>query len=222
MSELGTRLREHYDEIAPPLDTDRLIEQFVGADRYRQRLRPVMAMTAAAVLTLLVIGGVGIMILSSNSGPDVIDPPTTVTTASTETTAVTTVTTVLPSGSWNPILSTTRAKAAPPAATCPQDTDPNAPGPVDQARPGEGPWSNQAAVFDTRAGRIVFIDEGGETWTFDVCTNTWQAMDPTFVPVTDAYLGEGLLVYDIDSDRTIAFGPRNVYAYDAAANTWTR
>ena len=76
-------------------------------------------------------------------------------------------------------------------------------------------------MFDTRAGRIVFIDEDGETWTFDVCTNTWQAMDPAFVP-DSAHLGEGQLVYDIDSDRTIAFGPRNVYAYDAAANTWTR
>jgi hypothetical protein len=76
-------------------------------------------------------------------------------------------------------------------------------------------------VFDTRAGKIVFVDEDGETWTFDVCANTWQAMDPTFVP-DDAHLGESQLVYDIDSDRTISFGPVYVYAYDAATNTWTR
>jgi len=122
---------------------------------------------------------------------------------------------------WSPILSTTKARPAPTAATCPEGSNPNAPGPIDQARPGEGPWSNQAAVFDTRAGRIVYVDESGETWTFDVCTNIWRAMEPAFVPDA-AHLGEGQLVYDIDSDRTIAFGPRNVYAYDAAANTWTR
>ena len=122
---------------------------------------------------------------------------------------------------WSPILSTTKARPAPAAATCPEGSNPNAPGPIDQVRPGEGPWSNQAAVFDTHQGRIVYVDEAGETWTFDVCTNIWRAMDPAFVPDA-AHLGEGQLVYDIDSDRTIAFGPRNVYAYDAAANTWTR
>ncbi len=124
-------------------------------------------------------------------------------------------------GQWSSVLATTVAGTAPPAAVCPPGTNPNTPGPIDQARPGEGPWSNQAAVFDSRAGRIVFIDEDGETWTFDVCANIWQEMDPTFVP-DYAHLGESQLVYDIDSDRTIAFGPRNVYAYDAATNTWTR
>jgi len=122
---------------------------------------------------------------------------------------------------WSPILSTTKARTAPAAATCPEGSNPDAPGPIDQVRPGEGPWSNQAAVFDTHQGRIVYVDEAGETWTFDVCTNIWRAMNPAFVPDA-AHLGEGQLVYDIDSDRTIAFGPRNVYAYDAAANTWTR
>ena len=122
---------------------------------------------------------------------------------------------------WSPILSTTKARSAPAAATCPEGSNPNAPGPIDQARPGDGPWSNQAAVFDTYQGRIVYVDEASETWTFDVCTNIWRAMDPAFVPDA-AHLGEGQLVYDIDSDRTIAFGTRNVYAYDAAANTWTR
>ena len=50
---------------------------------------------------------------------------------------------------WNPILATTKAKAAPPAATCPEGTDPNAPGSVDQDRPQLAGWtSNQPAVFD--------------------------------------------------------------------------
>lgn len=78
MSEFGTRLREHYDQITPPLDIERLMEQFIGADRQRQRHRPMMTLAAAAVLTLLVIGAVGVMVVSGNEGPDVIDAPPTV------------------------------------------------------------------------------------------------------------------------------------------------
>lgn len=126
---------------------------------------------------------------------------------------------------WNPILSTTRAKSAPAAATCPEGTNPDAPGPVDQIRPGEGPWNNQAAVFDTHAGRIVYLDETGETWTFDVCTNTWRQMNPTWAPYGDPKVfpirDVGEMVYDIDSDRTIAFGPDSVSVYNADINTWT-
>lgn len=88
MPDLGTRLREHYEPITPPLDTERLMEQFIGADRYRQRRRPVWAMAAAAVLTLVVIGAVGLMVLGNDEEPDVIDPPTTVTTATTPPTTV--------------------------------------------------------------------------------------------------------------------------------------
>ncbi|MGI9610948.1 MAG: hypothetical protein ACR2NL_11715 [Acidimicrobiia bacterium] len=122
---------------------------------------------------------------------------------------------------WSAILSTTIAGVTPPAAECPTGTDSNVPGSLDQARPGEGPWNNQAAVFDARAGRIVFVDENGETWTFDVCTNTWQAMGASFVGSTAVRFGEGQLVYDVDSDRTIAFGPDAVHVYEAEANTWT-
>ena len=119
MSDLGTRLREHLDEVAPPLDTERLIDQFFGADRYRRRLRPMVAMTAAALLTLLVIGAAGLIVLGGNGEPDVIDPlpPTSVATTLPGT-AVTITTVIPPSGAWTPILSTTQAKPAPPAATC--------------------------------------------------------------------------------------------------------
>ena len=108
--------------------------------------------------------------------------------------------------------------------TCPDGTDPNLPGPIDQVRPGEGPWNNHAAVFDTRQGRIVYLDEAGETWTFDVCTNTWHAMNPTGSPYEDWRVSRefGELVYDIDSDRTIAFGPYFVSVYNANTNTWTQ
>ena len=132
-------------------------------------------------------------------------------------------TAVPPSDVWNPILATTRAKPAPPAASCPAGTNPNAPGPADQERPQPGPWNNQSAVFDHHTGRIIFVDEAAQTWTFDVCTNTWENMNPRRVPTSD-YWYEGELVYDIDSDLTISFGGRQttIAVYDSQTNTWTQ
>ena len=140
-----------------------------------------------------------------------------------ETHSPTTTTMVPPLGAWNPILATTRAKPAPPAATCPTGSTPDLPGRVDQERPQPGPWSNQSAVFDHHTGRIIFLDEAAQTWTFDVCTNTWENMNPRRVP-TLGYWYEGELVYDIDSDLTISFGGRKttIAVYDAQTNTWTQ
>ncbi len=64
--------------------------------------------------------------------------------------------------------------AARPAST------PRQAGAVDQARPviGDGVTS---MAFDRRAGRLVALADGHaslETWTFDVCTNTWTRMHP--------------------------------------------
>jgi hypothetical protein len=132
-------------------------------------------------------------------------------------TASPTITTIAPAGTWNPILATTRAKPAPPAATCPAGTDPNAPGPVGRERPEAGWKGNLAAVFDQHAGRIVFVDTFGETWTFDVCTSTWHRMNPTGAMIGELSAG---LVYDVDSDRTVALGFEQVSIYDANTNTW--
>jgi len=135
------------------------------------------------------------------------------------------------SGWWNPILATTKAKTPPPTATCPARTDPNTPGPVDQPLPQFDAWNNQAAAFDRHTGRIVFVDGNSETWTFDVCTNTWQQMHPTLIPTETGHwyelFGEltgleGELVYDVDSDRTIAFESETVAVYNAATDTWTQ
>ena len=130
-----------------------------------------------------------------------------------------TTTMTVRAGTWNPILATTRAKTAPPAASCPPGTDPYSPGPADQERPEGGQGGLLDAAFDRHAGRIVWVDTLGETWTFDVCTNTWHRMNPT-----GAMIGElsGGMVYDVDSDLTVALGFEHISVYDASTNTWTQ
>jgi len=119
-----------------------------------------------------------------------------------------------------------------PAYVCPPGTTPDEPGPVDQARPlvyGQSPMA-----FDRRAGKLVALaanTEGAqeawtiETWTLDVCTNTWTRMHPNREP--PALMGT--LVYDVDSDLTIGVHYEdwvdppvtgNVWTYDLEANTW--
>jgi hypothetical protein len=130
---------------------------------------------------------------------------------------------------WDPILRTTKASTTPELATCPEGTDPDAAG-TGEDHPTKAPLANQGAAFDTATGRIVYVDGSGETWTFDVCTNTWMNMDaddtewqrPTdqrFDADGDLRYPPGNLVYDVDSDVTIALGLLGVY--DAEASTWT-
>ncbi|RLE17571.1 MAG: hypothetical protein DRJ50_13895 [Actinobacteria bacterium] len=135
------------------------------------------------------------------------------------TTASPTTTIVPPAGDWNPILAETRAKDAPAAATCPEGTDPNTPGPAAQNQPEVGWAGVQAGAFDSRTGRILYVDASRQTWTFDVCTNTWHEMNATGAPGTEL---SGGLVYDVDSDVTVALGFSDVSVYDANTNSWTR
>ena len=110
--------------------------------------------------------------------------------------------------------------------TCPPGSTPDKPGPVNQARPPLSPW---ASAFDRRAGRLVAVAIAGtvvETWTFDVCTNTWTRMHPDREPPG---VSLSRLVYDVASDLTIGIhepqGPEprtgRVWAYDLEADTWT-
>lgn len=124
--------------------------------------------------------------------------------------------TTIPVGEWDPILSTMKAKPSPPAATCPPGTDPNIAGPIDQERPAVGGVDMPGAVFDQRAGRIIYFDASGRTWAFDVCTNTWHRMNPT------GHRMGGGLVYDVDSDVTVALGSDHISVYDASTNAWTQ
>jgi len=123
--------------------------------------------------------------------------------------------------SMAPSIAPSTAPSIAPAFVCPAGTNPDKPGPVDQARPiiGDGIAS---MVFDRHAGRVILlaqIDPGPETWTFDVCANTWTRMHPDREPE----LAEPThLIYDVDSDTTIAIDGVSTWVYDLAANTWTR
>ncbi|HEY6058501.1 MAG TPA: hypothetical protein VIV06_10740 [Candidatus Limnocylindrales bacterium] len=106
-----------------------------------------------------------------------------------------------------------------PAPTCPPGSTPDEPGPADQARPSD---PSPTMAFDRRAGRLVALAgtvEGPvETWTFDVCSNTWTRMLPNREPPPGDF---GQLVYDVDSDVTIASDGVRMWAYDLEANSWT-
>lgn len=106
-----------------------------------------------------------------------------------------------------------------PVATCPPGSNPDEPRPVDQARPTDLTVMLPSLAFDRRAGKLVALTgfDIVETWTFDVCANTWTRMHPNREPPQ----GTGQLVYDVDSDTTIAMDGFRVWAYDLEANTWT-
>lgn len=120
------------------------------------------------------------------------------------------------SGAWDSLLATARSQIPPEPATCPEGVDPDTPGPATQPRPLPGSPDDHDATFDLRTGRIMHVDGAGETWAFDVCTNTWLQLNSSGEPVDRS------LVYDVDSDVTIALGPGDFSVYDAGTNTWTR
>ena len=133
--------------------------------------------------------------------------------------AGTPTTTIVPAPEeWNPILADTTAGPTPPAATCPPGASPDERGPIDQERPGEGFNGMLAGAFDQRLGKILYVDIAGGTWGFDVCTNTWSNLDPRGTPPAELSAG---LVYDADSDLTIALGS-TIGVYDAKADAWSK
>ena len=104
---------------------------------------------------------------------------------------------------------------------CPAGSTPDVTGQASQTRPDWSPSVNQGAAFDEARGRIVYVDGDGETWTFDVCTNTWERSRAR-VPGFGEYQA-GDLVYDVDSDRTIGIDPDGgVNVFDATSDRWTK
>jgi hypothetical protein len=119
------------------------------------------------------------------------------------------------------VLATTKAHPLPSQSSCPPGRDPDVPGPLYEERPAYG---SVPMVFDRHAGVIVALvaqDQSNglkpRTWIFDVCTNTWLPMRPSSEPADSA----NGLVYDADSDRTIAItADGHIWSYDLTADTW--
>jgi hypothetical protein len=79
-----------------------------------------------------------------------------------------------------------------------------------------------ATTFDPGSGRVLRLTSQGSFWTFDVCTNTW-ASEPMPEGI-DHPVSE--FVYDVDSDRFIAFAASDervaqVWTYEPGTQTWT-
>ncbi|HYM40391.1 MAG TPA: kelch repeat-containing protein [Thermoplasmata archaeon] len=87
-------------------------------------------------------------------------------------------------------------------------------------------------VYDSKADRVILF--GGyagaagfsnETWIFDPTNDTWSRRIPPTSPTSRVWPA---MAYDSRADRTILFGGyglsplSDTWAYDYAANTWTR
>ena len=214
------------DEVAPAVDASAVAHR-VALEHPRRRARALpwqVAVPRRAWVPLLLAGllaaMVGGMLIAGSQRepklPAVIGPLLSPTPAPTATTA---------SDEGTDILATTKARPLPAQATCPPGSDPDKPGPVDQARPVD----SGAVAFDRRAGKMVALVSTGsdvETWTFNVCANTWTQMHPTWKRMP-GYLttmlpqNEARLIYDVDSDVTLLITYTETWVYDLQADTWT-
>lgn len=202
LAELTVQIEE---ERRRPLDQHATELVRVG-ESARWLVKPAVAFVAACLLALSVIGVVSLV---TSGDPDVADQSPATTTAATTPPTV---------PQWNPILATTQARTVPVPATCPPGSDPNRPGPIGQGRP-TGSGELLAAAFDNRTGNIMLVDDSGGTWRFDVCSNTWAALEST--GAVTGNIGGGL-VYDADSDVTVVLEEDEVFVYNADSSTWTR
>jgi len=187
--------------------------------------RGLSARVALGLITATLVALVGISLVGQSGGrpdprPAGVGPPDAATAAASASPIAAPVGTSSPTAPPGPPPGTPPPRvmvSVGPVPTCPPGSNPDKPGPVDQARP---PTGSIQMAFDRGAGRIVLVADAGngaETWTFDVCTNTWTQMHPDR-ELPDA----GQLVYDVDSDVTIALdGSTRVWVYDLEANTWT-
>ncbi len=88
-------------------------------------------------------------------------------------------------------------------------------------------------AYDSLADRIVLFGGWsdapyrlfGDTWTYDVATETWTEMNPARAPPPRSYLA---MTYDPRADRTVVFGGlttaylvNDTWAYNLPANTWS-
>jgi len=108
---------------------------------------------------------------------------------------------------------------------CPTGSTPDQPGDPGLARPPVAQNIGGSLAWDRRAERVVFlartatggVPTRGSIWTFDVCANAWhEELATTSMP------DRGPVVYDEDSDLTIAIGDVGVWVYDLKRGAWDR
>ena len=92
-----------------------------------------------------------------------------------------------------------------------------------------------AMAYDSASDRVVLfgggndVDDLGDTWSYDLNTDTWQELQPAVAPDPRSY---SAMAYDPASDRMILFGGaagpcceevtfNDTWAYDVDTNTWT-
>jgi hypothetical protein len=171
------------------------------------------------IVVLLVLGRDGAVeeTTVASSVPATSTTITSTTAATTATTRAATTTTGPPSAVGLEALSGFQAGPVPPAAVCPPGSTPDTPGEVTAPRPF---GAFDATAFDRESGLLV-ASVGGATWVFDPCRNLWEEM-----AAEGAYLGNGRMVYDADSDLIVALGDTwggaGVWAYDVDTDAWTR
>lgn len=109
------------------------------------------------------------------------------------------------------------APGLPRVATCSDTAHPNRPGPDGQARPRlEG---GIGVAMDTESGKIVGVDEGRRTWTFNVCTNTWKRR--SHLPATPGSGDPMLMAYSSRRDRVFALAEGAFASYSVEKDRWT-
>ncbi len=227
--------RRYLDEVPTAVDAAAIARRLADAHPYRRAVlgswppvavpRPALVLLLAGLLLAALLGST-LLVGAWRDAPISVVPPTSPSPS-------------MAADQGTNVLATTRAHALPPAATCPPGTDPDAPGPAAQVRPPDqlsGPLEHTMA-FDRRAGRIVLLSEPlgtAPTWTFDVCTNTWQVTSPSepaaasFDPTTAGQSSSAWLAFDADSDCSVALvapsggGPLQTWDFDLSANRWTR
>jgi hypothetical protein len=115
------------------------------------------------------------------------------------------------------VFTTGSAPVTPVPPSCPAGSSPDEPGPIDQERPAATDFAGPI-VWDSAARRLLLLPDGRTpAWTFDVCANTWHAMK---AETTTWWRPPGAVVYDEDSDRTVAIGDNLVEAYDLESDVW--
>jgi N-acetylneuraminic acid mutarotase len=198
---------------------------------------------------VVVLGMVGILLVTSLAACGVVSPSTT--TASSTTTMSTTTTTTEPPAAWSNLQVSGEApsprcypslaydsvsgrllmfagsgSAGSLSETWAFDSSANRwtnLAPVSETQPSAG--AQIPAVYDPVTGKVIAFD--GTTWGYDPVANTWGALNPKG-KLTPARLGASM-AYNSNTGKVFLFGGTDMavwyselWLYDPVVNTWTR